>query len=722
LVVVLTAEAVGQAPPVDLAAVVPEKTLLYLGWSGTEQLGPASEGTALGKTLADPQVERFIEAFQSALDSILTRATAEEGAEEAYAAGKRVLRTLGRRPTALAFIDGGFGEEGPFAHLAIVCHVGEGGEAFLKDIQTLLQAAELPPSQPITIADKSMQQLLLPVPGGLFFGLVDQHFIFALGNTTVQEIVARLGESKPSLATSERLAVARKKIGGDAEARALTVYLSPAGLIERITPLLPLVTHGDEEAQRAIQGIIAGVGLNALRSVTYELSLREGGCINAVYVFAPDREGGLLGMPAGKPLTDADLAIIPKQPTWAHAFHFDLGGLYAGLLSLLQTLDADAHGDVVEAIAELESRLELKLDKDLLDLLGDKFVLFDAPENGGIWLTGITAVIDTPDAARAQQSLKKVIEAIAEEAEGAAGVSVASTTYRDHEIAFVNVTGVPMPFAPAWTAHENRLICGLYPQMVMTALDRLLDGGAGQDSLLGNPDFVRARKILGGIGSSVSYVDVNAGVEAMYPWVLGLAQVGAAMAQGEGAEVDIGVFPTRRAVTRHLFGHVGTSRNDEQGVLFIAYGPLPVAIPEVGGAVGVTAMSTAILLPSLARARDLAKRSVCAANLKGIGNACHIYANGNAGRFPPDLDTLVGEGAISPRVLRCPSAGEDEDAYVYIPGRSPDAADAGRTILAHERRTNHDGEGVNVLFVDAHTEWMTVEALDRALEADRKQQ
>lgn len=42
----------------------------------------------------------------------------------------------------------------------------------------------------------------------------------------------------------------------------------------------------------------------------------------------------------------------------------------------------------------------------------------------------------------------------------------------------------------------------------------------------------------------------------------------------------------------------------------------------------------AILLPSLSRARELAKRAVCASNLRGLAMACVIYANDNTEDYP----------------------------------------------------------------------------------------
>jgi len=50
--------------------------------------------------------------------------------------------------------------------------------------------------------------------------------------------------------------------------------------------------------------------------------------------------------------------------------------------------------------------------------------------------------------------------------------------------------------------------------------------------------------------------------------------------------------------------------------------------------VAIIALLISILLPSLARARELAKRTACAANLSGIGKALATYANENEQRWP----------------------------------------------------------------------------------------
>lgn len=59
--------------------------------------------------------------------------------------------------------------------------------------------------------------------------------------------------------------------------------------------------------------------------------------------------------------------------------------------------------------------------------------------------------------------------------------------------------------------------------------------------------------------------------------------------------------------------------------------------------VAIIALLISILLPSLSRARELAKRLVCAANIKGVGTAQKIYANENEEAW---TTPLYSEGAL----------------------------------------------------------------------------
>lgn len=129
----------------------------------------------------------------------------------------------------------------------------------------------------------------------------------------------------------------------------------------------------------------------------------------------------------------------------------------------------------------------------------------------------------------------------------------------------------------------------------------------------------------------------------------------------------------------------------------------------------VSSLLLSIMLPSFARAREMAKRTVCSSNLQNIGNALVLYANENDDKLPPDLDTLIDKGELSSKEVLCPSATEDYEHYIYIP--VPTLNDMGPdTPIVLEDPENHGGEGGNVLFGDTHVEWVQGSRLERMLE------
>lgn len=117
----------------------------------------------------------------------------------------------------------------------------------------------------------------------------------------------------------------------------------------------------------------------------------------------------------------------------------------------------------------------------------------------------------------------------------------------------------------------------------------------------------------------------------------------------------------------------------------------------------IVPLMIAILLPSLARARELAKRTTCAANMRGVGMALMTYAVENNDAFPDDPAKVLTGAGISPRSLQCPSSGGLSN-YRYIPGWSTN--DRADTPIVYEPIENHGGEGGNVLFIDGHAEFV----------------
>ncbi len=141
-------------------------------------------------------------------------------------------------------------------------------------------------------------------------------------------------------------------------------------------------------------------------------------------------------------------------------------------------------------------------------------------------------------------------------------------------------------------------------------------------------------------------------------------------------------------------------------------------------AVAVLVLSAGVAFPALSCLRKGPPRQRCAANLKKIGIACQLYAAGHGGVFPGCHDTLFADDYIrDPKVFECPvrrrnhpeEMEEEEgwdlpmpnkaESYLVVSGLRAD--DPPEYVLDFDEEWNHDGRGINVLYVGGNVEWVT---------------
>jgi competence protein ComGC len=133
----------------------------------------------------------------------------------------------------------------------------------------------------------------------------------------------------------------------------------------------------------------------------------------------------------------------------------------------------------------------------------------------------------------------------------------------------------------------------------------------------------------------------------------------------------------------------------------------------------IVGLSSLLLLPCLCAARERARRTGCASNLKQIGYGVHLYSSDNDERFPENLPVLNREDYLKDhKVYICVSARrkpvrysrrrgdpltEDHMSYCYVSGVQP--TDPPEYVVAFDEEWNHEGDGLNVLFTGGNVQW-----------------
>ena len=154
-----------------------------------------------------------------------------------------------------------------------------------------------------------------------------------------------------------------------------------------------------------------------------------------------------------------------------------------------------------------------------------------------------------------------------------------------------------------------------------------------------------------------------------------------------------------------------------------------IVVPTVSG-LFVLPLMLGIMMPALARTRQIAFRMVCGTNMSALGKAMLIYSNDYDDIPTPSkwCDLLIEHTEVRPSMLRC--EGATEGPCNYAMNKNIEKLDAGRAtpdmVLLFETHPgwnqsggpeilttdNHRGDGCNVLFMDSHVEFVKTKDLD----------
>jgi hypothetical protein len=564
-----------------IAKVAPEECMLYFSWAG---MAPANAGSknSTERLLAEQEVQNFGRLVEKAIAGSLLRASRDFGLPAAAASeGPKLVKAILTRPTA-GFIGGvTIGPRGPQVEGGLIVGTGEETATLMKSVAAIEELAGGSLKE-VEIGDTIWKQPPLPPDAPkVLWGFKGKYFIVGIGEKSIENILKRARGETPKWLTD-----VKKELAVDRPCSLFYVDL------KRIVTLAS-TTIPDP----SVKTVLTALGLDKVTTLASVTGLDATGCITRTRLGVEGESTGLFALVEGKPLTAADLSVIPRDSSLAAAARIDLEKMFKGFRDVVGKVDPGAQESFDQEVRQFEAAVGISLSDDLFKAVGDTWRVYNSPSDGGLVFTGLTAVAPIRDRARLVNALQKIEHLVQEQAKqqgeadgpprGRRYATIKHFEFAKQTVYFLNFVGAESPVAPAWCATENELIVSLFPSHVKGYLTRVArpESAKGVATFADIPE-VKAALAEGNGPTMIGSYDAKEIFKAAYPLVQFLAQFATSEMQRNGIEVDISMLPSAAVIGRHLQPGVSTVRRTEQGFELVTrqtlpmnLGPAPLLMP-----------------------------------------------------------------------------------------------------------------------------------------------
>lgn len=693
-----------------LADKVPGDSFVYLGWKGTDTPDNGYAGSHLQAVLGASKMQA---AFEQAIPQLIRLLDKQEPQAEANVnAAIAIAQPLLRHPTALFVRPGESAGKPPRAGL--ICFAGADAKTLANQARDALEKSP---------EDKELFRIVESgeyVAALIGYGETDAKA--ALSAAGVSEATS-LAKSPDFLATMT--AANTKPASSGRAAPFITFYVDAKAGLALVDKAIE--KDGKRGAAEWFK-IRDALGLPGLHRVFVSANFDGPNWATSAFIAAPAPRTGIIKLLEGKAIAADTLMMIPVSAGGAQSVRMDIAGLVNLIRDTIVAVNPEGAAGFDQALGAAQMTLGVNPLTDVLEPLGDTWLLFSDESLAGNGTTGLLIVNKLDDAAKAERGLGAVWRVAknlmaAPQRQAQTGVSLEDKDENGVKLSIVKTPTVQV----GWTVRDGKLIVGMSPDAVVKVATDSPSKGLDQ-----NDKFAALSKQLSGGQpiTSFRFMDLPVTAPVMAEELKAQWQMVHAFAAQQGIELPDDPLPPIDVVKAHVAPAGEVAWMTDAGFHYRSATPFPGADaysnhPDIGRSqVGVSAIAVSILLPSLNRARETANRVKCASNERQIGMAILLYSNDNKGQYPPDLGALLLTQDITLDAFVCPSSdnalppdfqkmtpeqtaawANANSNYIYG-GKGLNNSVAADKIILIEKLDDHDEDGINCLFGDGHIEFV----------------
>jgi len=680
---------------------MPDDVLAFVGAGGGDSLKDAFDKTLLGEIWNDQGIRTFCRSIKT---EVVAKAQQETGDANLAKKVDDVLnhvRLALSRPMVIGVAQVPVEEGPPVAAFAILDAGDRKAEftAAVIKLEAMIGWDHIVGRQIGSLTLRASDRIS-PIP--LYWGWSGTHFVVAV-NDAQGAAVRNLARprSKP------HASLGKVPGGGDT-----LVIAADVQAVRQMVGSLMLRTSGKQDAE-AFVGILQSLGLTAVKGFYARVGFAGPDLSVQALWEMPPSSTGLFSL--CKPVDPACLGLVDARAVTADAVNCDLAALYDAILGVVKTASPrDAYPSAQKGIAQFESETKIRIREGLLASLAGPAVLYslpigvmpEAPRGGG------AAIIKLKDAVLFEKTMIALAALVQSKANGA----FQSDEQKRDDGRTVHVWMVPASAMtgtiPTWSIAKDQVVIATSEEVHDLAVQRLEAEDAPANSL---PAAEGYRSTVTGLPKNLTrltYIDSQVRFSQAMTQVQQVWPMLTMTAVQAGIKLPVAV-PSLRQVAQGMKPSLRYSYWASDGLHTVYRGP-GVELSQMS--VSKVALGMGILMPALARTRQLAFRMTSGTNLVGIGRTCHHHAENHGGKLPPDLKTLVTEAGLAAMCLESKLKPKDfaGPSYVYVPGQ--DLSMDPQNVVAYDN-PEFCLEGVNVLFLDGHVVFMKPEPFRQAMEA-----